>query len=216
MASDKLTDRLKGMLLETAATKNNSGDQRRQPLIQVVDSDEEGKPVDKNVVNEEDDDDECPPPISFSDAAAVPKTNESSTSSSNSNISSVGMHGHTQSTNSTSSSATQQQSLAEQLLIDAKIAKQRRQDEQTKMEHQRAKKSTFGMKKGFLNSTTSKKKVGKSNDTKFSSSHCQKVRQNAGVVAEKKKDGVSNTIACLRGVKDNIEYYNSYRIDLCK
>ena len=82
---DKLSDRLRGMLLETASsTKNNDGAQRRRPLIQVVNSsDEEVKPkllADQNVVKvneDEEDEDECPPPISFSiGAAAVSKTTD--------------------------------------------------------------------------------------------------------------------------------------------
>ena len=73
-----------------------------------------------------------------------------------------------------------------------------------------AKKSTFGMEEGIFeyiiiipSSDKSKKKVGKNNNAKLSSSQCEKltcekkVRQNAEVVAEKKKDEVSNTAICL-------------------
>ena len=54
-------------------------------------------------------------------------------------------------------------------------------------------------------SDKSKKKVGKNNNTKLSSSQCEKlacekkVRQDAGVVVEKKKDEVSNTDTYLFG-----------------
>ena len=54
-------------------------------------------------------------------------------------------------------------------------------------------------------SDKSKKKVGKNNNTKLSSSQCEKlacekkVRQDAGVVVEKKKDEVSNTATYLFG-----------------
>ena len=60
MQSDKLSDRLKDMLLETG-NKNDgqhSSSAAARPLIQVVDT----------VVNNDDDvssDDDCPPPISF-------------------------------------------------------------------------------------------------------------------------------------------------------
>ena len=143
------------MLLETASTKND-GAQRRQPLIQVVNSSDEVKPkllVDQNVVSTINEDMmNVHRPFR---SASVPRLcqrrpTESSTSSSNNNPSStvsVQQSTHTQSTTISNSAAQQQQSLAEQLLIDAKIAKQRRQEEQTKREHERAKKSTFGMKK---------------------------------------------------------------------
>ena len=55
-------------------------------------------------------------------------------------------------------------------------------------------------------SDKSKKKVGKNNNTKLSSRQCEKlacekkVRQDAGVVVEKKKDEVSNTAIVWRRI----------------
>ena len=158
--SNKLSDRLKDMLLETGST-NVAKDNTSRPLIQVID---DKKDVEKKMTNDESDD-ELPP-----DIFPTANTTENTTSTTDST------------TNTTADPARQlyekvQQSktLTEQMLADAKIAKKEYQEEQSKKDQQRAKKSSFGMKKGFLNSNSSSGKIKKGdNKTKKSDKVAEK------------------------------------------
>jgi len=151
--SNKLSDRLKDMLLETGSN-NATKVSTSRPLIQVID---DKKDVEKKVTtNANESDDELPP-----DIFPTANTTDSTTSTTNSN------------TNTTTDPARQlyekvQQSktLTEQMLADAKIAKREHQEEQSKKNQQRAKKSSFGMKKGFLNSNSSSGKSKKGDNKK--------------------------------------------------
>ena len=149
------------MLLETGST-NVAKDSISRPLIQVID---DKKDVEGKMTNDESDD-ELPPDI----FPSVANTTDSTARTTDSN------------TNTTTDPARQlyekvQQSktLTEQMLADAKIAKREHQEEQAKKEQQRAKKSSFGMKKGFLNSNSSSGKSKKGdNKTKKSDKVAEK------------------------------------------
>ena len=158
--SNKLNDRLKDMLLETGST-NVAKDSISRPLIQVID---DKKDVEKKMTNDESDD-ELPPDI-------FPTTNTPASTT-----------GTTDSTTNTTTDPARQlyekvqqsKTLTEQMLADAKIAKREHQEEQAKKEQQRAKKSSFGMKKGFLNSNSSSGKSKKGdNKTKKSDKVAEK------------------------------------------
>jgi len=180
MASDKLSDRLKGMLLETTAAPPSSS----RPLIEVVSSQAEesdlgissknsGSDTKKQITplvskskieshddeedDDDDDEDDGPPPISFHSA----DTETPGSSSVSNEIPSTSEAHHHNSTNDDKNNDNLP-SLAEQMLADATEAKQKQQSKKTQKEQRQAKKSTFGMKKGFLNSSSSnKKKAGK-------------------------------------------------------
>mmetsp|Transcript_42273 Transcript_42273/g.76272 ORF Transcript_42273/g.76272 Transcript_42273/m.76272 type:complete len:466 (+) Transcript_42273:108-1505(+) len=183
MTSDKLSDRLKGMLLETTAAANNAQNPltSSRPLIEVVHSEgeearggswrsnAENVPLDSKSTDDEDDD--GPPPISFH-GAVTPKL-ESSAASNDASSS----EGHS------TSNSINMPSLAEQLLADATEAKQKQQQQKTQKEQRRAKKSTFGLKKGFLNSSSNDKKAGKKSGASKAGDGISKLE------SEKKKKG---------------------------
>ncbi|KAL7541990.1 hypothetical protein ACHAXR_011732 [Thalassiosira sp. AJA248-18] len=172
MTSDKLSDRLRGMLLETTADTNGAdilhSSSSPRPLIEVVRSDEKGTerkqegvvPLEsamKNDDNDDDDDDDAPPPIHFHGASTAKKELSRASPAKNKAQSIKQVHHPT-------NDAPPPPPLAEQLLVDAKMAKQKQQSQQTQREKQRAKKSTFGLKKGFLNSSNkSSKKTSRKN-----------------------------------------------------
>lgn len=162
MASFDLRDRLKGMLLETPPISAS----KSRPLIQVLDS-EDGKAmtpaigdridldlkvsVDDEVGDGDNDDcndsdNEGPPPI-FTIKQITPEKSkiEASSSFCPTNSSRLDERGNPDSP-----------SLAEQLLADAALAKEESQKQLTQREKLAAKRSTFGVKRGFLNSTSKK------------------------------------------------------------
>ncbi len=159
-----MDDRLKSLLLEPPAQHSSS---LARPLIQVVRSERDdaakdngempfdSKSLDEDYGPEDDDDDDDdggPPPIFRATSLARPVIATSA------EILSVlrGQRTRTDSSICVSQNHSEP-SLAEQLLAEATLAKEKLQRQQQQKEQQRAKKSTFGMKKGFLNSSSSKK-----------------------------------------------------------
>lgn len=142
-STEKISDGLRSLLLEQSVKQTSSPS---QSLIQVLHSDENGardhggsaSTFYSKSLDDEDDDGE-PPPI-FQDTSSG-------------NIKPVNDYGCRW-----QSLAAETPTLAEQLLAEAKLAKEKQQREQKQQERLSANKSTFGMKKGFLNSSSSKKK----------------------------------------------------------
>jgi len=187
--SNKLSDRLKDMLLETGST-NVAKDNTSRPLIQVID---DKKDVEKKVTtNANESDDELPP-----DIFPVANTTDSTASTTDSNSNTT-----TDPARQLYDKVQQSKTLTEQMLADAKIAKREHQEEQSKKNQQRAKKSSFGMKKGFLNSNSSSGKSKKGdNKTKKSDKVAEKSNfgMKKGFLNSKsssgKKDGTKTDIS---------------------
>ena len=175
-----MDDRLKSLLLEPPAQHSSSS---ARPLIQVVRSEGDDAAKDNSGVSfeskspdedygsddDDDDDDGGPPPIFRATSPARPVIAASA------EILSAPSGQQTRHDSSIyfSQNHPETPSLAEQLLAEATLAKEKLQRQQLKKEQQRVKKSTFGMKKGFLNSSSSKngsskKKVGGDGDQSIS------------------------------------------------
>ena len=154
--SNKLSDRLKDMLL-TGSTNVANDNNTSRPLIQVID---DKKDVEKKMTNDTESDDELPPDI----FPSVANTTDSTTSTTDSTTNTK-----TDPARLLYDKVQQSKTLTEQMLADAKIAKKEHQEEQSKKEQQRAKKSNFGMKKGFLNSKSSSGSKSKKDGTKTES-----------------------------------------------
>ncbi|EJK51355.1 hypothetical protein THAOC_29473 [Thalassiosira oceanica] len=146
---ESLGDRLNTMLLlETKSPPSSS----KGPLIQIQMSDRNGNDFN----NDTDEEDDCgPPDIEFDIEFGAPA------SSSNTAGASQQVDGGVES----SSREEMGTSLAEQMFLEGERAKQAREAEQTKREQTTAKKATFGLKKGFLNSSNKPKKRGKQKST---------------------------------------------------
>ena len=164
--SDHLRDRLNCMLLET---KTGPDEACPRPLIEVV-HDEEGvgddhggrgsaqqkqRPAAKSTELDRgggggDGDDE-PPPIDFSGASVTQTSDDPA----------VPSGGTAENTSRGDNSNDAAPSLAEQLLADAVEAKREEQTQTLSKERRRAKTSTFGLKKGFLNASSSSCNNGK-------------------------------------------------------
>jgi len=157
-------DDLKGLLLEPPTQHSSSS---ARPLIQVVRSEGDDAAKDNGEVSfdsksldedygpddDDDDDDGGPPPIFRATSPARPVIATSA------EILSAPSWQQTRHVSSicVSQNRSETPSLAEQLLAEATLAKEKLQSQQQHKEQRRAKKSTFGMKKGFLNSSSSKK-----------------------------------------------------------
>lgn len=171
MASVELRDRLQGLLLDTPSISSPEP----RPLIQVIGSDE-GKTAKRGLSSgrsdadlkssfddvgdycDDADEGDDPPPI-FSFSADRKIDTKSETASSHNHSSSVVEH------------IPGTPSLAEQMLADAALAKEERQKQQTQREKLTAKRSTFGVKRGFLNSTSSKTNRKEKSATQNTSKH---------------------------------------------
>ena len=174
-----MDDRLKSLLLEPPAQHSSSS---ARPLIQVVRSEGDDAAKDNSGVSfeskspdedygsdDDDDDDGGPPPIFRATSPARPVIAASAEILS----APSGQQTRHDSSIYVSQNHPETPSLAEQLLAEATLAKEKLQRQQLQKEQQRAKKSTFGMKKGFLNSSSSKngsskKKVGGDGDQSIS------------------------------------------------
>ena len=177
MASVELRDRLQGLLLDTPSISSPEP----RPLIQVIGSDE-GKTAKRGLSSgrsdadlkssfddvgdycDDADEGDDPPPI-FSFSADRKIDTKSETASSHNHSSSVVEH------------IPGTPSLAEQMLADAALAKEDRQKQQTQREKLTAKRSTFGMKRGFLNSTSSKTNRKEKTATQNTSKHQPKAEE---------------------------------------
>ncbi|KAL3826243.1 hypothetical protein ACHAXA_006271 [Cyclostephanos tholiformis] len=143
MTSEKLCDRLKSLILEPCVEHSLPS---LRPLIQVVRSEEYaakgpgGVSFDSKSPDDDGDDDgdDGPPPIIFQ-TKPIARQKPFSPSRCDGQCTS------------------ETPSLAEQLLAEATLAKGKQQRLQEQKDRQRAKKSNFGLKKGFLNSLSSKK-----------------------------------------------------------
>ena len=195
-----MDDRLKSLLLEPPAQHSSS---LARPLIQVVRSERDDAAKDNGEVSfdsksldedygpddDDDDDDGGPPPIFRATSPARPVTATSA------EIFSAPSGQQTRTDSSICVSQNHSEpSLAEQLLAEATLAKEKLQRQQQQKEQQRAKKTTFGMKKGFLNSSSSKKgsskkKVG--GDQSISKLVPEKNRGDAAVTEHNVDDQVS-------------------------
>ena len=142
--SNKLSDRLKDMLLETGSN-NVAKDNTSRPLIQVID---DKKDVEKKMttIDNDNSDDELPPDIFPTTANTTDSTTSTTDSTTNATVDPA---------RQLYDKVQQSKTLTEQMLADAKVAKQEHKEEQAKKNQQRVKKSSFGMKKGFLNSKSS-------------------------------------------------------------
>lgn len=159
MASADLRDRLKGMLLDTPSRSSSTS----QPLIQVLGSENaktekrgtscgptnvdlkfSGNEVGNSDHCDDVDEGEDPPPI-FVSPNLMSGTQSEAT---------LPLH-HSSNTFNRNPDAF---SLAEKMLADAAAAKVEIQKQQVQREKLSAKRSTFGVKKGFLNSSSSKAK----------------------------------------------------------
>jgi hypothetical protein len=174
MASVELRDRLQSLLLDTPSISSSAS----RPLVQVIRSDD-GKAVKRGLSSSRSDadlkssfdfddvgdycddaddadiGDDDPPPIFSADRKIDTK---SETASSHNHSISVVDH------------IPGAPSLAEQMLADAALANEERQKQQTR-EKLTAKRSTFGVKRGFLNSTSSKTNRKEKSATQNTSKH---------------------------------------------
>ena len=164
MASLDLRDRLRGMLLETPSIEAS----KSRPLIQVLDS-EVGKELtsaigdridldlkasgDNEVGDCDNDNDNC----NYSDDEGPPPIfSIKHTTSEGLKVEPSPSFRPTNSSRLDERSNPDSPSLAEQLLADAALAKEESQKQQMQREKLAAKRSTFGVKRGFLNSTSKK------------------------------------------------------------
>mmetsp|Transcript_2253 Transcript_2253/g.5295 ORF Transcript_2253/g.5295 Transcript_2253/m.5295 type:complete len:389 (-) Transcript_2253:81-1247(-) len=140
---ESLGDRLNTMLLlETKSPPSSS----KGPLIQIQMSDRNG--------NDTDEEDDCgPPDIEFDIEFGAPASS-SYTAGASQQVDGGGV-------DPSSRREEMGTSLAEQMFLEGERAKQAREAEQTKREQTTAKNATFGLKKGFLNSSNKPKKRGK-------------------------------------------------------
>ena len=182
MASEKLSDHLKSLILQPNIQHSPSS---LRPLIEVVcsegDKAEERSGVSSNPDENycPDDGDNCdddggPPPIIFPTKPTATQTPSSSSKFDN------------QCNSGTSS-------LAEQLLAEATLAKEKQRRVQEQKDRQRAKKSNFGLKKGFLNSSSSKRENsivndGVCKDESHSKKNSDKKYQGDAAVEQQKRD----------------------------
>ncbi|KAL9187667.1 hypothetical protein ACHAXT_006045 [Thalassiosira profunda] len=153
MVSDKLSDRLQGMLLEAAASSTSSPPSSSARLIELV---EERPP---GIAENEEEEDDGPPPIHFH-GAPPPKESASTAAVRPMTADAAKIAGDAQPSIDEAACANNEPSLAEQLLADANAAKEKQKKQQSRQEQQRAEKSTFGMKKGFLNASKGARKGG--------------------------------------------------------
>ena len=141
---ESLGDKLNTMLLEKKSPPSSS----KGPLIQVMNDRTNDNDTRRPHDPDEDDDDCGPPDIQFG-ASSSYTTGTSQRAVGGVESSSMQM-------------GTPATSLAEQMFLEGKRAKQAKEVEQTKREKTNANTSTFGLKKGFLNSSSKKaKKRGK-------------------------------------------------------